>query len=518
MDGRCSAPEQSLLEAHRELLRDPNHRPHKPPVVAFLHLELLDEPLLLGLPESNPQRGGQGVEGCGKRRTGLELKRSHQQRPEDLRRARDHLALRRAMRRRCGQQPCQSHNDPVQRQPTRQRALRNQNLRLLLQLQQLWCRIPLARLRVCPKKNVPNEPHHRADRPLVDCLVLLCKPGQRLDSRIKGLRKPLRSADHKQRQVPVPQGLGKHLIGRVVDWRRHHGGTRPSSPREVARNRRDEEASQVHEDGVELIAAGGGEETNDGADEAHVEGLRMLLATPRHQLHHGHKDWRGRRVVACEAQDVAEGEADLLHELLVLGVVDADPLDRREVLLHDCQHGMVIGPVELIGVRRHVVHAGHRGNVQLELQRGFAVVRRLHRARARGLHGEPAEYGRQRLLHTRDKDVQHLLQLAPIVEDGEDLADAEDQLRAAVHVEPRVRDEGDHRRDHFPPEGAPVGGHDALPRGRHDHFHGVACDGLAVLLRVGIRHLRQHRYRRQVLHGQEAQDLLAGLRVQREVP
>mmetsp|Transcript_59085 Transcript_59085/g.175757 ORF Transcript_59085/g.175757 Transcript_59085/m.175757 type:complete len:318 (-) Transcript_59085:309-1262(-) len=167
---------------------------------------------------------------------------------------------------------------------------------------------------------------------------------------------------------------------------------------------------------------------------------------------------------------------------------------------------------------RHVVDAGHRRDVELELQRRLAVVRGLRRARAQRLLRQPAKDWSQRLLHAGHEDAEHLLQLAPVLQDREDLADAEDELCAAVHVEPRVCHEGDDGGDHLPPERTAVRGHDGLPRCRHDHLHGVASNGLAVLLSIRVRPLREWGYGRQVVQSQEAQDLLARLRVEREVP
>mmetsp|Transcript_106279 Transcript_106279/g.328118 ORF Transcript_106279/g.328118 Transcript_106279/m.328118 type:complete len:282 (+) Transcript_106279:177-1022(+) len=279
---------------------------------------------MLGLRQRLAQGRGQRPEGREEARAGRVLERSHEQRAEDLRRVWHHLALGWVVLRRGGQQPGYGSDNPLQGRATRQRMFGHQQLRLRLKIRQL--RVILARLRVAPQQDIPNESQHRAHGPLVNCLVLLRKPGQRLQRGIKGLGQPLRGVEREQRQVPVPQGLRKHLVGRgIYGWRKH----RPRAGcggHKVPGNRCDEKTSQVHQNDIQLLVVRGGKETNNRADEAHVEGLRVLFATARHELHHGHKDWRGRCVLPCKAQYVTEGEADLLHELLILGMVDADPL------------------------------------------------------------------------------------------------------------------------------------------------------------------------------------------------
>mmetsp|Transcript_114081 Transcript_114081/g.323019 ORF Transcript_114081/g.323019 Transcript_114081/m.323019 type:complete len:801 (+) Transcript_114081:486-2888(+) len=384
-----------------------------------------------------------------------------------------------------------------------------------LQLLQLWRRVGPGRLRVGPEQHVAEKPHHRADCPLVDGLVLLGQARQRFHRRVEHLGEPRRRSDREQREVPVPQGLRQHLVRRRADGGRQR---RCGRPREAPGHGRHEEARQVDEDGVKLLAPGGGEEADDGPHEAHVEGLRVLLAALRHELHHRHEDRRGGRKIAREAEDVAERQADLLHQLLVLRVVEADPLDGGEVLLDDGQDRMAARLIQTLWTRRgHVVDARDGGDVELQLQRRLPVARRLDRPGAQGLGWQGAEDLRERLLHARHEDVEHPPELVPIVEHGEHLADAEDQLRAAVYVEPRVRHEGDDRGDHVLPEGAAILRHDDLAGGGHHHLHGVAREGLAVLLHVGVGRVLEAGYGRQVLERQEPQDQLAGQRVEREV-
>mmetsp|Transcript_2912 Transcript_2912/g.9072 ORF Transcript_2912/g.9072 Transcript_2912/m.9072 type:complete len:386 (-) Transcript_2912:1727-2884(-) len=314
----------------------------------------------------------------------------------------------------------------------------------------------------------------------------------------------------------MPQGLRKHLVGRRVQRRREQCPSRGSAP-QVPRHRHDEEASEVYEDGIKLLAAGCREESDHGADETHVEVLRVLLTTTSHELHHGDEDRRRRCILAGEAQDVAKGQADLLHQFLVLRVVDANPLDCREVSLHDCQHRVGVRSVQWVRIGWHVVDAGDGRNVELQLQRRLAIRRCLHRARAERLSRQLAEDGSQWLFHACNKDAQHLLELLPVVQHGEHLANAEDQLCAAVHIEPSICHQGDDCGDYLPPKRAPIGRHYALARGCHDHLHGVARDGLAVLLRIGVRPPWQHWNGRQMLHCEEVKDLLARLWIQGKV-
>mmetsp|Transcript_12915 Transcript_12915/g.37634 ORF Transcript_12915/g.37634 Transcript_12915/m.37634 type:complete len:555 (+) Transcript_12915:33-1697(+) len=510
--GHFSTTELRLLQAHGELLRHAHHGTHEPPVVPLLHLELLHEPLLLRLAQGLAQGARQRAQRGRQPGTRGVLERADEQCPQDLCRARDQVALPRAARRGSRQQPGACCDYPLQRRAVGQRPLRDERLRLLLQLQQLGRCVALAGLGVGPEQHVAQEPEHRAHGLLVDSLVLLHQARHRLDRRVECVREPLRAADRERREVPVAQRLREHLVGRRVDRRRQRRATS-----QVPRHRRDEEPGEVDEDHVELVTAGEGKEADDGTDEAHVEGLRVLFAASSHELHHGNEH-RGRvRIVPREAKDVAECEAHLLHQLLVVRVVDADLLYRLEVLLDDCQHGVVVGLGQLLAARGHVVDARHRRNVELQLQRGLAVARGFHGACAEGLRRQLGEDGRQRLLHARHEYVHKPLQLAPVLQDREHLADAEDQLRAAVHVEPCVRNKVGDRGDDFPPQAATVSHNDALARGRHHHLQSVAGEGLAVLLRVGVRALRQRGDRRQVLQREEAQDPLAGLGVQRQV-
>mmetsp|Transcript_75093 Transcript_75093/g.176150 ORF Transcript_75093/g.176150 Transcript_75093/m.176150 type:complete len:314 (-) Transcript_75093:548-1489(-) len=312
----------------------------------------------------------------------------------------------------------------------------------------------------------------------------------------------------------MPYSLRHHFVRGGTDrWRQEGRAGRGH----VLRHWKNEETCEVDKDGIHLFVRVGSEEANGGTNETHVVWLRVKLTASSHELHHWHEYLGGWNVLPGETEDVTESQADLLHQLLILRVVDANALDCRKVLLYDTQDRVMIHRRQASITRWHVVHAGHRCNVELQLDWSFAIARGLYRTAAQRLRWQRGKYWLNGPFHAGYEHTESMLQVVPVSQHGKHLADAEHQLRTAVNVQAAVSDQVDHRRDCFLPRCSTLQSHDGLACSRHDHLHGIASQSLAVLLHILLRALLQRQDRRKVLQGKELQDLLARCWMKRQV-